>query len=220
MPMDKKRLAAEAALSFVRDRMIIGLGTGSTAAEFIILLAEKVKKERLHVNCVSTSHASEELARRHGLKLVPLYHVHRIDLAVDGADKVDKNLDMLKGRGGALLREKVIDYRAKKFICIADDSKLGPLAGMVPIEVVPFASATILKELRAKGKKVSLRLKDDKPLVTDNGNYILDLQTRVKNAKKEEAELNNIPGVLENGIFTKVSAVIIAYEDKVVVKKR
>jgi len=210
--MDAKERAAREALKFVRNGQIVGLGTGSTVNFFISLLGEKVMKEKLRIRCVATSNATEAIATKNKLDVVGLNEVERIDLAVDGADQVDKNLNLIKGYGGALLREKVVDYRSGKFIVIVDESKIKPhLSGEVPLEILPFGSNFVKKELRRFGIKSNTRKKNGKIFITDNGNWVLDAKFRlIENPREMEVLLKTVPGVIEVGIFTKnVSKVIV-----------
>ena len=194
--------AAKKALEFVKDGMIVGLGSGSTAAKFIELLGKK----KLDIIGVPTSVESENIAKRVGIKVAQPNDVDRIDLAVDGADEVDKHKFLIKGGGGYLTREKIIDYAAEKFIIIADEFKLVKHLGEkfpVPVEVIPFAWKFVKKKLEKSGD-ITLRTKDKKTYVTDNGNYILDVRfKKIRDPVKLEIQLNFIPGVVENGIFTK-----------------
>lgn len=202
--------AAKKALEFVKDGMVIGLGSGTTAKEFITLLAEKIKKEKLAVKCVYTSYDSKIFAMDLGLPIYELDQIDRIDLTVDGADIATKTA-LLKGGGGALTREKIIGYAAKQFIIIVDESKINDrLEGKVVVEVVPAAYSLVLNELK-KISKASVRMAGGKlgPIITDNGNLIIDAEMIVKNSKEMEEKLNNIPGVVDNGIFTKFSKIII-----------
>lgn len=208
--------AAKKALELVKDGMIIGLGSGSTAGYFIRFLGEKVRKEGLRIKVVASSLESERLAEESGIEIVDINDIEKIDLAVDGADEVDENRFLIKGRGGCLTREKIIDYSAKKFIVIVDESKLVNRLGKknpVPIEVIPFAWELVKRRL---SEDSSLRTKDKKPYVTDNGNYILDVNfRRIEDPVKLELELNAIPGVVENGIFTrKPEKIIVGKPDK------
>ncbi len=197
--------AAAQALRHVKDGMTVGLGTGSTASLFIGQLGEKAQEENLTLTCVATSKASEQLARTMGLAVVGLDDVKKIDLAVDGADQVDAKKRLIKGYGGALTREKVVEYAADKFIVIADEGKYSKtLDKLVPIEVLPFAQAPVERGLKRLGAKhVLLRTREGaQPFVTDNGLWILHADFgKMKNPDKLEAEINQIPGVLENGLF-------------------
>ncbi|MEW6328596.1 MAG: ribose-5-phosphate isomerase RpiA [Candidatus Micrarchaeota archaeon] len=219
MGENAKRNAALEALKFVQRRKTVGLGTGSTAAEFIRALAEKNKNESLELVCVATSVSSQKLAEELGLSVVGLENVGRIDLAVDGADQVDKNKNLLKGLGGALAREKVVDYAARKFVVVADESKIvEELGGVVPVEVIPFARASVERKLARMGAEVSARKKaDGSEFVTDNGNEILDARFQtIKNPRALERKIKRIPGVVESGIFTgKVWKVIVGNDEGV-----
>lgn len=207
--------AARAALDFVKNGMVVGLGSGSTAKEFIELLAERIKKENLHIVGVPTSFDTRIFAHKLGIRIAEPDEVKRIDLAVDGADVATKHA-LLKGGGGALLREKVIAYAAEKFIVIADETKIKQqLQGKVVVEVVPFAHQTVMRSLRKYTKKIDYRSADVKlgPIITDNGNFLLDAEMLVSDPKKMEIELNTIPGVVENGIFTKFDRIIVGSKE-------
>ncbi len=207
--------AARAALDFVKNGMVVGLGSGSTAKEFIELLAERIKKENLHIVGVPTSFDTRIFAHKLGIRIAEPDEVKRIDLAVDGADVATKHA-LLKGGGGALLREKVIAYAAEKFIVIADETKIKQqLQGKVVVEVVPFAHQTVMSALRKYTKKIDYRSADVKlgPIITDNGNFLLDADMLVSDPKKMEVDLNTIPGVVENGIFTKFDRIIVGSKE-------
>ena len=205
--------AAKAALEFVKDGMCIGLGSGSTVKEFIRLLGERTKKG-LKISCVASSFDSRMLAIENGLFVTETDAIDEIDLAVDGADTVIKTA-LLKGGGGALTREKIIGYNAKKFIIIVDESKVvkgNILEGEVNLEVLPFAASIVVKTL--KKFKPTIRMAKAKlgPVISDNGSFIIDCQMKVENPEEMERWLNNIPGVIENGIFTKFDMIIIGNE--------
>ncbi len=211
--MDKKTQskinAAKKALEFVNDGMTIGLGSGSTAAKFIKLLGQK----KLDIIGVPTSVESKNIGENSGIKIAEFNDVDKIDLAIDGADEVDENKFLIKGGGGCLTREKIIDYAAEKFIVIIDDSKLVKRLGEkfpVPVEVIPLSWKNVKKKLEIYGE-VKLRKKNGKIYVTDNGNYILDIYLEsIQDPKKLEQDLKLMPGVVENGIFTKnISKIII-----------
>jgi ribose 5-phosphate isomerase A len=222
--MEAKEMAAREALKFVESGQVVGLGSGGTVSIFVNLLGEKVRKEKLKVKCVASSKASEKIAIKNKLKVADLNEVEKIDLAIDGADQVDRNLDLVKGYGGALLREKVIDYRARKFVVIVDESKIRPvLGGRIPLEVLPFGSYSVKKELLKLGVRSSLRKIDKKIFLTDNRNWILDAEFEsLENPKEMEVFLKSIPGVMEVGIFTKnICVVIVGSENKVkILEKR
>ncbi|MFH1448415.1 MAG: ribose-5-phosphate isomerase RpiA [Candidatus Micrarchaeota archaeon] len=206
-----KKKAALEALKYVRRGMALGLGTGSTTAHFVRLLGEANRKTNMELKCISTSIKTERLAMEYGLKLVGFGDIDHIDLAVDGADVVvGKNL--IKGLGGgAITREKAVDYRAKEFVVIVDGSKVKRVfGGVVPLEVLPFASEAVKQDVEAMGAKTKYRMDGSRKFVTDNGNYILDaFFNRITAARKMERELNSIPGVVENGIFTRKCKVIV-----------
>lgn len=198
--------AAKKALEYVEDGMVVGLGTGSTAECFIRLLGRKVRRG-LSIVCISTSFDSTKIALENGLALTTLEEIDVIDVAVDGADIVSPDRSLIKGKGGALALEKVVDYLAERFICVVDGSKLRKsFSGILPIEVLPSAYSSILRILKEDLKfEATLRMAHEKrgPVVTDNGNFIID--AKVRNVRKPEALevlLNTIPGVLENGIFS------------------
>jgi len=206
--------AAKKALEFVKGGMVVGLGTGKTSEIFIKLLGKK----KLKIVGVPTSKRTERAARKAGLVVKELNEVKGVDLAVDGADQVDRNLNLMKGYGGALFREKIVDYAAKRFIVIVDESKLREeLEGWVPLEVSPFAVEQVKKELKWIGAESRLRMKGKKRFVTDNGNVIVDAYfERINNPKKLHEMLKEIPGVIETGIFVdKVWKVIAGSESGV-----
>ncbi len=208
----QKIQSAAAALDFVKDGMILGLGTGSTAAHFVRLLGEKVKKG-LKVQGVPTSIATHNLAKEVGVPLIDIERVERIDLTIDGADEIDPQMNLIKGGGAALLREKIIAHASDHMIVIADESKMVDTLGAfpLPVEIVPFGVAITakkvfdcLRETNCDGTEILLRtLKGAKePLLTDNGNYILDCHCkRIPLPKHLMSLLNLVPGVVENGIF-------------------
>jgi ribose 5-phosphate isomerase A len=210
---EAKKNSAIAALKFIEDGMVVGLGSGTTTEYFITLLGEKMKGERISVVGVPTSFDSEMQARKAGIPLIGLER--EVDVAVDGADLVKKGY-VLKGGGGALTREKVVDYAAGKFIVIVDSGKVGEGKEYpVVVEVVPFAYPSVSREVAKMGLEPKLRVGGKKlgPVVTDNGNFILDCAGQVPGKAGEfEAKLNSIPGVVENGIFSKYSKIIIGDE--------
>jgi ribose 5-phosphate isomerase A len=223
--MNAKENAAREALKYVKDKTTIGLGTGSTAYYFIKLLAEKVKNENLSVKCIPTSLASKALAYEGHLPLIEPQEVKRIDLAVDGADQIDPKLNLIKGGGGAHVREKVIDYFAGKFIVIADSSKVvKKLSGAVPLEILPFSLPVVEKELKEQfDVKMEVRRKPNGDAwISDNHNYIADaFFKKIPSPKNLESELNGITGIVGNGIFSRnVDVAIIGFEKKVKMIKK
>lgn len=204
--MDAKEEAGKAAAILVKKGEVVGLGTGSTAKFFIQWLAKREKEEGLSLTCVATSNASEALAKSLGLKVVPFASVDGIDFAADGADKIGPKLSLIKGMGGALVREKIIDYRAKKFVVIADEGKIvKKLFGTVPVEIVPMAAKAVCWELEGLGATgARVRVEGGREYVTDNSNWIVHAEFgEIKNPKKLEAQINEIAGVVDNGIFTR-----------------
>ena len=205
--MSKVALAREA-VKFVKSGMVVGLGSGSAAKEFIRALAEAGPSD---VVLVATSADSEFLAAELGLGrlLMPMWAVDRIDLAVDGADEVTHGKVMLKGKGGAMLREKIVDYAAERFVVLIEEHKLVdkiPTRNPVPIEVVPWAWRHVAREVERRfGGVVKLRQDGGKlgPVVTDSGNYILDWTPPSALDPSAEDALKLMPGVVETGIFSK-----------------
>ena len=197
-PEDKKRIAAEAAVDHVEAGTVIGVGTGSTVNHFIDLLAAEMG-DRVRA-AVSSSEASSERLRGHGIKVVDLNEVGRLDLYVDGADESNARLQLIKGGGGALTREKIVAAASREFVCIADDSKLVDVLGAfpLPVEVIPMARELVSYALRDLGGEP--RLRDG--TVTDNGNYILDVHgLRIEEPRELETQINQITGVVCNGLF-------------------
>ena len=199
--------AAKLASRLVKDGMVIGIGSGSTVEIFLNLLGERIKKEEITVYGFPSSYQSHILAVKNGLKVVDFFEYDEADLCIDGADQVDPKLNCIKGGGAAMTREKIIACASKKVIIIVDDSKLSEkLNREVPVEIMPFAYGFVLKKLKEtkKLRKCSIRMGKNKfgPLVTDNGNFILDCNFgTIIDTDALEKEINAIPGVIENGIF-------------------
>lgn len=217
----QKENSARKALKFIKDGMIVGLGTGSTTEYFVRLLAGRAKEEKMSLTCVSTSEKTTKLARSLGLKLVGINEVERIDVAVDGADQADEKKRMLKGLGGyAFLREKEVDYKAEKLIILIDEGKLSKeLTKGVLVEVIPSSAERVLNELREKYSEAEIKIvkKEGKPLITDNNNEVISIQFPypLTSPEKLEEEINSIEGVKANGIFTKECTVIVGKEEGV-----
>ncbi|MDK2869137.1 MAG: ribose 5-phosphate isomerase [Pyrococcus sp.] len=213
---EMKKAVARAALEFIEDDMVVGLGTGSTTAYFIRYLGEMIEKGKFEdIYGVPTSYQAKILAMESGVPVLSLDQVDAIDIAVDGADEVDPNLNLIKGRGAALTMEKIIEYRAGTFIVLVDESKLVDYLCQkmpVPIEVIPVAWKAILEELSIFNAKAELRMgvKKDGPVVTENGNFIIDAKfPRIDDPLDMEIELNTIPGVVENGIFADIADIVL-----------
>jgi ribose 5-phosphate isomerase A len=198
-----KRAAAEKALELVQDGMLLGLGSGSTAKYFTEGVGRLVASG-MKVRCVPSSRATAELAAKLGVPIVEEL-LGAIDLAVDGADEVDPNLNLIKGRGGALFREKIVAAAAKRFVVVVDESKLVKElgVGVLPVEVSPFLWRTTAERLIALGSSLTLRGGAEAPFITDNGNLILDLvfEGGVDNPVKLAVAIKATTGVVEHGLF-------------------
>jgi len=202
-----KKEAAITALKQIADGMVVGLGSGSTSKHFIDALSES----GIQTICVPTSNQARVDAIELGLDVMDLDEVDEIDIAVDGVDSIGKSA-IVKGLGGALTKEKIVDYMAKKFIIIADERKLKE-PKMVPVEVLPFAYKLAAKEIEGTGLGIpKLRRVNGYPLITDNGNFVLDVEMEIgARGKKLEQEYNAIPGVIENGLFTRKTHLIVGH---------
>jgi ribose 5-phosphate isomerase A len=221
--MDAKRIAAEKAVEYVKEGKIVGLGTGTTSVWAIKALGEKVKGG-LGVQAVASSVASEDLAKECGILIVPFSEIQAIDLTIDGADEVDQHLHLVKGGGGALLREKILAYNTKEFIVIVDESKLVTTLGVfpLPVEVVPFAIEFTIKHIEGLGCKASVRQKEGTLFFTDNNHYIVDCQFRsIPDPVSLNQLLHLIPGIVETGLFphSMVSKVVIGHKHGTVAVK-
>ncbi|MCX8197814.1 MAG: ribose-5-phosphate isomerase RpiA [Candidatus Micrarchaeota archaeon] len=211
--MDAQKLAAaKEALRLVGEGETVGLGSGSTSEIFVRLLAEKDRKERLGLSCIATSSATERLARRLGLKLVGFESISRLDAAFDGADQVDCRLRLIKGLGGALVREKIVDYRAEKFVVMVGESKLAQsLSGIVPVEVIPMAEEAVKRDLLGMGAlSAETRMSGKRKFLSDNSNLIIHAKFgKIENPRKLEEEINRIAGVVDNGIFARKKPAVV-----------
>jgi ribose 5-phosphate isomerase A len=208
----EKQAAARASLRFVRDGDVVGLGTGSTAAYVIRFLAEQVHAG-LRIRGIPTSSQTRELARTGQIPLTTLDEVQRIDVTIDGADEFDPQLNLIKGGGGALLHEKIVASASQVEVIIADSSKQVPVLGKfgLPVEVIPFAQALIIKKIEALGARVTLRqLADGKPFVTEEHNHILDCQFgEISEPAALARTLEAMPGVVEHGLFIGMANVVL-----------
>ena len=224
-PGDRAKFAAaKRASALVETGMRVGLGTGSTAAFLVRCLGDRVREEGLKIQSVPTSTRTAHLAREVGIEVFTLEDLPKLDLTIDGADEFDPDLNLIKGGGGALLQEKIVAMASNKMVVITDDSKkvdtLGAFA--LPVEVLKFGWQTshelIKNRLEALGlgdKPIARRMSGETPYVTDEGNYILDLQLgHIADAPQLALRLNQIPGVVENGLFIAIcERVIIGYQD-------
>ncbi|MBC3931636.1 ribose-5-phosphate isomerase RpiA [Undibacterium curvum] len=202
MTQDELKLAvAQAAIAYVVEGEIVGVGTGSTANFFIDELAKMKDKIKA---AVASSEATAERLRAHGITVLDLNEVTHMPVYIDGADEINASGAMIKGGGAALTREKIVASVAEKFVCIADGSKLVDTLGRfpLPVEVIPMSHAVVSRQLNALGGNAKLRLKDGQPLVTDNGNYILDVHgLQITDPLALENTINNIVGVVTVGLF-------------------
>lgn len=216
-----KHEVAKAAAARVQSGMVVGLGSGSTAALMIEYLGKRLQAGELqNIKGVPTSFQSSVLAEQYGIPLTTLNEVDRIDVAIDGADEVDPNRNLVKGGGAAHTREKLVDGRAEQFIVVVDSSKLVEALGttfLLPVEVLPEAYRQVMKALEALGGKPELRMAVKKagPVVTDQGNLVIDVKfDRIDDPASLEKEINNIPGVLENGLFVGMTDLVLVGEVK------
>ena len=214
MAINAKQLAAQRAVQLILNGMTVGIGTGSTSAFAIEAIGARIKKG-LSIKAVASSIRSEELAKAAGITLSPFSEVNDIDLYIDGADEVDRELNLIKGGGGALLREKILAFHSKEFIVIVDSSKLVHHLGrfLLPVEVVPFAMELTVRRLEKFGCSTLIRNEAGKPYITDNGNIIVDCDfKKIQSVEWLHNSINAVPGVVENGLFLKtiVSKVFVA----------
>ncbi|WP_377188836.1 ribose-5-phosphate isomerase RpiA [Ruegeria meonggei] len=224
-PVDKaKYVAARRAADMVQDGMRVGLGTGSTAVWMVRRLGERVKDEGLQIKGVPTSSRTAQLAREVGIEVVSLDQAGWLDMTIDGADEFDGELNLIKGGGGAHLQEKIVATASDRMVVIADAGKEVETLGAfpLPVEVVPFGwqtTRTLIEEaldtMDVLGTSTALRMNGEAPFVTDEGNHILDLHLqRIGNARQLALVLNQVPGVVENGLFIDIcDKVVIGYGD-------
>lgn len=219
----EKEAAARASLQFVKDGQVVGLGTGSTAAHFIKLLGDEVKKG-LRIRGIPTSVRSKELAESLGIPLITLDDCQDIAVTVDGADEVDPKLRLIKGGGGAMLREKIVASATRQLVIVADATKQVQTLGKfpLPVEVIRFAQALVAKRITALGADVGLRMGDDgKPYVTDENNHILDCRFgQIQDPEGLARELSMMPGVVEHGLFIGMASVALFARGSEIVQLR
>ncbi len=219
-PLEKaKFVAARRAVDFVESGMRVGLGTGSTAAWMVRCLGDRVRNEGLDIRGVPTSSRTADLAREVGIEVATLDQAKWLDLTIDGADEFDANLNLIKGGGGALLQEKIVATASDQVIVIADIGKEVETLGAfpLPVEVIPFGWQTtkslieeLLISMDVLGRDATLRMNGASPLLTDEGNYILDLHLgRIGNAQQLSLAMNQMPGVVENGLFIDICDVVV-----------
>lgn len=213
--MDQKKIAGYKAAEYVKDGMVVGLGTGSTARHAVDAVGEMVK-QGLKIQAVPTSKATEQQARELGIPLLDISEVDHIDLAIDGVDEIDGDFNATKGGGGALFREKVVASLAKEVIWIMDQSKQVDKLGAfpLPIEILPYGYQIVFKKMEQFGYNPVMRMKDGALFVTDNGNYIVDLHIGVPADIADIREkVNGVVGVMETGQFLKMCKRIIVGTD-------
>jgi ribose 5-phosphate isomerase A len=210
--VEEKRRAAEKSLEYVRDGMNLGLGSGSTAAIMVELLAQRVR-EGLRIQGLPSSEGTRHLAQELGIPLLSFEDVMTLDLTIDGADEADDELHLIKGGGGALLREKIVASLSRRVVIVADSSKRARRIGAfpLPVEVVQFAWRPIAERVRALGAAPALRMTPHgQPFVTDEGNYILDCPFgEIADPARLSRELHDIPGVVEHGLFVDLADTLI-----------
>lgn len=207
-----KKNAALEAVKHVKDGFIVGLGSGSTAAYAIEEIGNRIKHEALRVLGVPTSYQALLLAVKHRIQITTLEEHPTLDLTIDGADQIDEELNLIKGMGGALAREKIVAFASKELVIVADESKkvkvLGESNHPVPVEVLPFAASIVMRKMREIGGKPVLREGTGKvgPVITDNGNVIIDVEFGlIRDPMKLERRLKEFPGVVETGLFVKMA---------------
>ena len=209
-----KRMAALEAIKHVKDSFVIGLGSGSTVAYAIMELGNMIKRKEINVFGVPSSFQAMELAVKYGVPLTSLDEYPELDLTIDGADQVDSKLNLIKGGGAALTREKIIASASKELIIVVDARKISKKLGgktPVPVEVLPFAKQPIIKKIEQLGYKPKLRYGSGKvgPLITDNGNFIVDIYVNeIENPKELELTLKMIPGIVEVGLFVDMADIV------------
>ena len=209
--IDAKKRVAIASIKLIENGHCIGLGSGSTVNCLIVELGKRIQENKLNILGVSTSKQTTELATKQGIPLTTLDRHPILDLAIDGADQVDPELNLIKGMGGALTREKIVDRASKKLVIIVDESKITPQLGVgqvVPVEVIPFAIAPVMEKLVKLGGKPKIRLSKDRNrhFVTDNGNKIVDVDFGAINEAKQLEK--KITGVVESGLFIEMAKIV------------
>ena len=214
--MDQKKQAGIKAAEYVKDGMIVGLGTGSTAKHVVDTIGEKVA-QGLKIKAVPTSKATATQAKSLGIPLLDINNVEYIDVVIDGVDEIDPEFNATKGGGAALFREKIVASLGREVIWIMDESKLVDKLGAfpLPVEILPYGYMVVYRQLEALGLNPQMRMKGDELLVTDNGNYIVDLHTGVPaDVEGIRKQLADIVGVLETGQFLKMCNRIIVGTDE------
>lgn len=205
MAYNDKQIAAQEAASRIKDEMVIGIGSGSTVNEMLRFLAKRIEAEGIRVSGIPSSLKTERLAKELEIPLTTFAVHQKVDIAIDGTDEVDSNLHLIKGGGGSLVREKMVDMVADKFIVIADQSKMVKQLGnvAVPVEIVPYGWQATEKRLEQIGCQTNLRYRNGEIFVSDNQNYIIDCKfTGIREPARLHESIKRIVGVVETGIFT------------------
>lgn len=214
----QKKNAGYRAAEYVEDEMVLGLGTGSTAKYAIEKIGQRKKEEDLDIVAIPTSVETKERAKKAGIEIVELDRADKIDLTIDGADEVDQDKNLIKGGGGALLREKIIAHNSRDYTVIVDPSKMVDVLGKsfdLPVEILSLWQEGITEQIERLGCDAELRRVDGSPYKTDNGNNILDCDFGdIKDPEKLSKKLNSIPGVIENGLFLNYPDRIIIGDEK------
>ncbi|MBE7636245.1 ribose-5-phosphate isomerase RpiA [Sneathiella sp. P13V-1] len=213
---EQKQMAAAAAVEHIKDGMVVGLGTGSTAAKMVDLVGARVK-DGLDIIAVPTSEATAAQARGLGIKVVGLDEVSVIDLTIDGTDEVDPQMRLIKGGGGAHLREKIVASLSDKMIVIAENKKMVDQLGAfkLPVEVIPFASGALLPKMEALGAEPAIRMNGDEPFRTDENNLIIDCAFgKIEDPEAIALTLSLMPGVVEHGLFIDMADLVLIGTDE------
>lgn len=217
-----KKAVGESAAAYVQSGMTVGLGSGSTVNWMLKKLGERIKEEGLEIQGIPSSKKTEKLAKELAIPLTDFSQVETIDLAIDGADEVDQHLNLLKGGGGSLVREKIVDAAAERLIIIADETKIVSQLGAfpLPVEVLPFGWELTANRIAELGCTVRIRKKDEEVFVSDNGNYILDCQfDLIENPQELHEKLKRMTGVVETGLFAEMAdMVLFARDGEIIVK--
>nr|WP_095742971.1 ribose-5-phosphate isomerase RpiA [Sediminibacillus massiliensis] len=216
MEIENKKAAGEEAVKYIKDGMVVGLGSGSTVNWMLKKLGERIKTEGLKITGIPTSLKTERLAKELGIPLTDFSDMEKIDVAIDGADEVDQHFNLLKGGGGSLVREKIVDAIADELIVIIDDSKRVDQLGAfpLPVEVVPFGWQVTANRIAELGCDPVLRKKDGEVFVSDNGNYILDCRfDHILDPEDLHKQLKSLVGVVETGLFTGMADKVISGVD-------
>ncbi len=210
--MNLKEQAAREAVRYVKDGMVVGLGSGSTASIAIKLMGEMVR-DGLDIVGVPTSKESEALGQGSGIRISDLNEHPRVDVTIDGADEVDPALNLIKGLGGALVREKIVAAATALEVIVIDDSKLVEFLcqkSPLPVEIVTFSHRAVMGRLESLGCEAKLRMRGGEPFVSDNGNYIADCRfPRIDDPQEMESRINLVPGVVDNGLFVRLAAKVV-----------